>query len=70
MDGTPEIARASAAIRKVTPRSLRANAFLSVLVVGLLLGVGLRFVPTDATAAPAPGTAGQGAAASTACAAS
>ena len=46
-------------------RALRAHPFVTVLVVGVLLGGGLRFVPTHTAAAAGSGAAG----ASTACAA-
>jgi hypothetical protein len=48
-------------------RALRTYAFLVAVILGLLLGVGLRFVPATAAATP-DDTAGAGAA-STACAA-
>ena len=48
-------------------RALKAYAFLVAVILGLLLGVGLRFVPATAAATP-DDTAGAGAA-STACAA-
>lgn len=44
------------------PRALRAHPFVVLLVVGVLLGGGLRLVPTSAAA-------GSGQGASTACAA-
>ena len=49
------------------PRVIRTYAFLSAVVVGLLLGVGLRFVPPTSAASPDSSTS-QGAG-STACAA-
>jgi len=49
-----------------TFRSLRTYTFLAAVIAGLLLGVGLRFVP--ATASATPDNAAQGAGA-TACAA-
>jgi hypothetical protein len=48
-------------------RALKAYAFLVAVILGLLLGVGLRFVPATAAATP-DDSAGAGAA-STACAA-
>jgi hypothetical protein len=53
--------------RRTFPRVLRTYVFLTAVVAGLLLGVGLRFVP--ATAAASPDDAGGQGAASTACAA-
>ena len=54
------------ATRRTFPRALRTYAFLAAVIAGLLLGVGLRFVPASASATP--DNAAQGAAA-TACAA-
>jgi hypothetical protein len=51
------------------PRAVRAHAFMSALVVGLLIGGGLRLVPTDAAVAAGSNAAGQEGSASTACAA-
>jgi hypothetical protein len=45
---------------------VRKHAFVSVVVAGVLIGGGLRFVPTSSAAAD---PADQGGAASTACAA-
>ena len=56
-----------AAPRRTFPRALRTYAFLAAVIAGLLLGVGLRFVPATASATP-DNAAGQGAG-STACAA-
>jgi len=56
-----------AARRSAFPRALRTYAFLVAVILGLLLGVGLRFVPATAGATP-ENADGQGAAA-TACAA-
>lgn len=50
--------------RSLVPRALRVHPFLTLLVVGLLVGGGLRFVPSAANAASGSGGAGQ-----TACAA-
>ena len=58
--------RGMAVARRVVPRSLRAHAFATALVVGVLIGGGLRLIPTSASAATGA-NAGQGA--STACAA-
>jgi hypothetical protein len=66
MASTVEMDSGTTALGRTFPRALRTYAFLSAVVVGLLLGVGLRFVP--ATAAATPDSSGQGAAA-TACAA-
>jgi hypothetical protein len=50
--------------RGLVPRALRLHPFLAVLVVGALVGGGLRFVPSTANASSGPSGAGQ-----TACAA-
>ena len=55
-------------VRRV-PRALRAHAFVSAIILGVLLGGGLRLVPTGAAAATGSNVAGQEVAASTACAA-
>jgi hypothetical protein len=60
------INRRMAMVRRLVPRPLRAHAFVTALVVGALIGGGLRLVPTSASAATGS-NAGQGA--STACAA-
>jgi hypothetical protein len=56
-----------AVVGRAIPGGVRSHAFVSLLVVGLLLGVGLRLVPSS-TAAPA-GQTGQDTPAATACAA-
>jgi hypothetical protein len=56
----PELTRP----RSLLPRVLRMHPFLTVLVVGALVGGGLRFVPSTANASSASSGAGQ-----TACAA-
>jgi len=56
----PELTRP----RSLLPRVMRMHPFLTVLVVGALLGGGLRFVPSTASASSASSGAGQ-----TACAA-
>jgi hypothetical protein len=50
--------------RTLVPKVLRLHPFLTVLVVGALVGGGLRFVPSTANASSGAGGAGQ-----TACAA-
>lgn len=67
MASTLEIDTGMTAPRRTVPRALRTYAFLGAVLAGLLLGVGLRFVPATAAATP-DNAAGQGAA-STACAA-
>jgi hypothetical protein len=47
---------------------LRAHALVTLIIVGVLLGVGLRLLPTSAAAAAESNAADQGVAASTACA--
>lgn len=49
--------------RGLVPRALRSHPFVGLLVVGVLLGGGLRFVPSTAA------SAGAGGAGQTACAA-
>lgn len=56
----PELTRP----RSLLPRVLRMHPFLTVLVVGALVGGGLRFVPSTAHASSGSSGAGQ-----TACAA-
>ena len=56
----PELTRT----RSLLPRVLRMHPFLTVLVVGALVGGGLRFVPSTANASSGSSGAGQ-----TACAA-
>jgi hypothetical protein len=52
-------------MRRVFPRVLRAHPFVSALILAVLVGGGLRFVPTSTAAVPGSSAAG----ASTACAA-
>ena len=63
---TVEMDKETAAVGRNVPRVIRTYAFLSAVVAGLLLGVGLRFVPPTSAAAPDSGSQGAG---STACAA-
>ena len=58
-----KINKGMALMRAIVPRALRAHSFACALVIGLLLGVGLRIVPTSAAAV----TPNAGGAASTAC---
>jgi hypothetical protein len=67
MASTVEMNDGTTPLGRRLPGALRTYAYLSAVVVGLLLGVGLRFVPATASATPDTG-GGQGAA-STACAA-
>ena len=39
-------------VRRVIPRSLQAHPFVTLLVVGLLFGGGLRFIPASTAAVP------------------
>ena len=50
--------------RGLVPRALRLHPFVALLVVGALIGGGLRFVPSTSAASSASNGAGQ-----TACAA-
>jgi hypothetical protein len=50
--------------RSLVPRVLRTHPFVCLLVAGAIIGGGLRFVPSTATASSSSGGAGQ-----TACAA-
>jgi hypothetical protein len=52
-------------VRSVVPRALRAHPVVTLLVVGVLFGGGLRFVPASTAAVPGSSAVG----ASTACAA-
>jgi len=65
MGSTLKINPGMTVVRSLVPRALRAHPVVSVLVVGVLFGGGLRFVPTSTAAVPGSSTAG----ASTACAA-
>jgi hypothetical protein len=49
-------------VRRVTPRTVWVHPFVSLLIAGVLIGGGLRFLPTSSAAA----SAGSG---STACSA-
>jgi hypothetical protein len=60
-----EIGRGRAIVQKVVPRPLRRHVLLTAVVAGVLVGGGLRFVPTSS----ASESAGEDAPASTACAA-
>jgi hypothetical protein len=61
--GSALIQRATKLARRVIPRTLWVHPFLSLLVAGVLLGGGLRFLPTSSAAASSAGSG------STACAA-
>jgi hypothetical protein len=50
-------------------RNWRAHAFLGAVIVGVLIGGGLRFVPYSEAATPGSEAAGQASPAATACAA-
>jgi hypothetical protein len=63
MEGELETHAATAAPRRNVPAALKAHPFVLLLVVGALVGGGLRFIPTGSASA-AGGGAGQ-----TACAA-
>jgi hypothetical protein len=65
MDGTLELKTGTTPVRRVL-RALRAHFFITTIVLGVLVGGGLRLLPTDAAAATGPGAE---VAASTACAA-
>ena len=60
--GSTLIHKAMTVARRLIPRTLWAHPFVSLLIVGVLLGGGLRFLPTSSAAA----SAGSG---STACSA-
>jgi hypothetical protein len=64
-----KIGRGMAIARRAVPRRLRAHSLAAVLVIGVLVGGGLRFIPADDATAAGSGEAGQEVAASTACAA-
>jgi hypothetical protein len=56
-------------VRRVVPRALRERAFASAIIAAVVIGGGLRLVPTGVAAVAGSNAGGQGAA-STACAAS
>ena len=51
--------------RSLVPRVVRTHPFVCLLVAGVLLGGGLRFVPSTAAASSSSGAAGQTACAAT-----
>ena len=63
--GNTVIHKGMTMMRRVFPRVLRAHPFVSALILAVLVGGGLRFVPTSTAAVPGSSAAG----ASTACAA-
>ncbi len=63
--GSTLIHKGMTVVRRVIPRGLWAHPVMSLFIVGVLLGGGLRFVPTSTAAVPGSSAAG----ASTACAA-
>ena len=65
MDSTLETNAGTTVRRRVVPQALWAHRFASALVLAVLIGGGLRFVPTSTAAVPGSSAAG----ASTACAA-
>jgi hypothetical protein len=67
MASSVEIGAGTTEVRRF-PRALRRHAVLGAVIVGVLLGGGLRFLPTGADAASGSNAPDQGAA-STACAA-
>jgi hypothetical protein len=64
MDSTVETNAAMTTERRLVPRALWAHRFASALVLALLIGGGLRFVPTSTAAVPGSSSTGG----STACA--
>ncbi len=54
-----------ALLRRAVPASLRSHPFAALLIVGVLVGGGVRFAPTGTAAVPGSSSAGAG---STACA--
>ena len=54
--GSTLIHKAMTVARRVIPRTLWAHPFVSLLIVGVLLGGGLRFLPTSAAAASSAGS--------------
>jgi hypothetical protein len=67
MAGALRLGAGMTAVRRVMPGALRAHAFLGVIAVGILLGIGLRLVPAGSAATPGSNDAVP---VSTACAAS
>ena len=65
MGSTLKTKKGMAVMRRGVLRGLWAHRFVSALILALLIGGGLRFVPASTAAVPGSSTAG----ASTACAA-
>jgi hypothetical protein len=65
MAGEAEMGTRTTVVRSVVPKSRRERVIIGVVVVAVLVGGGLRFVPASGAA----DTAGQETPASTACAA-
>jgi len=65
MEGDSKLGSGRAVLHKVLPRSLRSHPFVTLLIAGVIVGGGVRFVPTSSAAVP--GTPA-GAVGSTACA--
>ena len=63
--GNTLIQKGMRAMRRVVPRVALVHPFVSALIVAVLVGGGLRFVPASTAAVPGSSAAG----ASTACAA-
>jgi hypothetical protein len=63
--GNTVIQKGMRAIRRVVPRVVWVHPFVSALIIAVLIGGGLRFVPASTAATPGSSAAG----ASTACAA-
>jgi hypothetical protein len=64
MESELELNPETSSPRGLVPRALRLHPFVTLLVVGALIGGGLRFVPSTSAASSASNGAGQ-----TACAA-
>jgi hypothetical protein len=65
MEDMGKLGSERALLRKALPSSIRSHPFVTLLVLGAIVGGGVRFVPTSTAAVP--GSAA-GAAGSTACA--
>jgi len=65
MESVLKLGSRRALLLKAVPRPLRSHPFVTLLVVGVVFGGGVRFVPTSTAAVPGSNA---GASGSTACA--
>lgn len=69
MASSLEIDTGMTVVRRVVRRALREHVLVTAIIVGVLLGGGLRLVPAYTATAAGSNATGQGVAGSTACAA-